>query len=88
MALARQVAARHSAPHREVLRARLTLLLAENPGLSHMEVAARTGLSPKTVQKWRRRWHEHGWSLTDAPRPGRPTMHHPASACSGQSLGR
>lgn len=68
---ARTVAAQHSAPHTHVLRARLTLLLADEPRLSHRQAAARVGLGYSTVYKWRRRWAAHGWSLQDAPRPGR-----------------
>jgi transposase len=75
--LARRVAAQQAAPYREVLRARLTLVLAEHPDLSHPEVARRCGLSPKTVEKWRRRWEQQGWSLKDAPRSGRPASFSP-----------
>lgn len=72
LALARKVAAKTSAPVREVQRARLALVLAEYPDLSHAEVGARCGLDDETVYKWRRRWFTHGFSLTDAPRSGRP----------------
>lgn len=85
LAHARQLAARTTAPHREVLRARLTLVLAAEPGLTHRQVATRAGLSPKTVEKWRRRWASEGWSLTDAPRSGRPPTFSPPDAPGGES---
>lgn len=87
LALARKVAAQHSAPFREVRRARLTLLLAAQPQLSHPEVGQRCGLSRKTVEKWRRRWAEEGWSLTDAPRSGRPEAFSPGGPNGGESPG-
>lgn len=80
LAHARQVVAQHSAPQREVRRARLTLALAEHPDLSHAEIGARCGLDDETVYKWRRRWATagpDGWSLQDAPRPGRPAAFSP-----------
>lgn len=77
IALAQKVARQHSAPHRQVLRARLTLVLAEEPEVPHPEAAARTGLDYNTVYKWRRRWAEQGWSLDDAPRSGRPPSFSP-----------
>jgi hypothetical protein len=85
--LARRVASQPTAPHREVLRARLTLVLAEQPDLSHAAVAARCGLDRKTVEKWRRRWHEAGWSLADAPRSGRPATFPPRGSDRRQSFG-
>jgi hypothetical protein len=75
LAHARRVAQQHSAPYREVQRARLTLTLAEHPDLSHAEIGRLCGLDDETVYKWRRRWAEvgpEGWSLADAPRSGRP----------------
>lgn len=77
LALARRVAAQHSAPFREGQRARLALLLHEHPELSHAEIGARCGLDPETVYKWRRRWATHPFSLTDAPRSGRPRSFSP-----------
>ena len=71
LAEARTVSAQHSAPHTQVLRARLTLVLADEPCLSHREAAKRVGMGSSTVYKWRRRWKSEGWSLEDAPRPGR-----------------
>ena len=71
LARARTVAAQHSAPHAQLLRARLTLVLAEEPAISHQQAADRVGLGYSTVYKWRRRWAKQGWTLEDAPRPGR-----------------
>lgn len=70
--VARKVAAQTSAPLRAVLRARLALLLATHPDWSHNEIGAACGLKEQTVYKWRRRWTTDGFSLEDAPRPGRP----------------
>ena len=85
LAVAQRVAAQTSAPHRRVLRARLTLVLAREPTLSHREAAGRAGLALGTVRKWRRRWAREGWSLEDAPRPGRPPTFSPAGGGGGQS---
>ena len=87
LAQARQVAAQTSAPFREVQRARLALVLAEHPGLSHAEVGARCGLDDETVYKWRRRWTTHGFSLTDAPRSGRPRAFSPRDGGDGEGPG-
>ena len=76
LARARKVSRQRSAPLRQIQRAKLTLELAAHPDLSHEGIAALCGLDRDTVYKWRRRWAEagpEGWSLDDAPRPGRPT---------------
>jgi hypothetical protein len=72
LAQARQVAHQYSAPFCQVVRAHLTLLLAECPGTSNAEAARRLGLDEDTIYKWCRRWAEQGWALDDRPRPGRP----------------
>jgi hypothetical protein len=78
LALARRVASQTSAPHSSVLRAKLTLVLAQEPLLSHREAGDKAGLSFHTVRKWRRRWAREGWSLEDAPRSGRPRTFSPS----------
>jgi hypothetical protein len=55
-----------------VQRARLALLLHEQPDLRSPAAARRIGQSTAWVCKWRRRWVEQGFSLQDASRPGRP----------------
>lgn len=87
LAEARRLAHSQKAPHRAVLRARLTLVLAEHPAIKHEEAAARCGLQYSTVYKWRRRWAEAGWSLADAPRPGRPPVFSPRRTDPGESPG-
>ena len=62
------------APQSEALRARLALLLAENPTITSPEAARRLGMHEQTVRKWRRRWAKEEWSLQDRPRPGRPVV--------------
>ena len=84
---ARKVAAQPSAPFREVQRARLTLTLAEHPDRSHAEIGRQCGLDDETVYKWRRRWATHGWSLTDAPRSGRPRPSPPRADQPGEGAG-
>lgn len=83
---ARKVAAQTSAPVREVQRARLALLLATHPDQSHAEIGAQCGLDDETVYKWRRRWATHGFSLQDAPRPGRPRAFPPGRHDCSESL--
>ena len=77
LAEARQVVAAHSSSQAQVRRARLVLVLAEHPELSHREVGALCDLDDETVYKWRRRWAKDGWSLQDAPRSGRPRAFSP-----------
>ena len=87
LAEARKVAAQHSAPIGQVRRARLALVLAEHPDLSHAEIGARCGLREQTVYKWRRRWTTAGFSLTDAPRSGRPRAFPPGGHRVGEGAG-
>ena len=57
---------------RMAMRAAVILALAE--GLSNAAVAARLGVRPATVSKWRGRFARDGLSgLADAPRSGKPT---------------
>jgi len=62
---------RRTSPAHLRQRAALAVLLHREPGLSHPEAAARLGLQPVTVRKWRRRWAGGDFSLADQPGRGR-----------------
>jgi transposase-like protein len=83
---ARRLARRHNAPFSEVMRARLALLIHEEPDLSHAEAGRRIGLDRETVYKWRRRWATQGWSVRDAPRSGRPRAFSPSGRCDREGV--
>ena len=72
LAEAQALANSQTAPHAQVQRARLALLLHERPDLRSPEAGRRLGQATSWVCKWRRRWVEQGFSLRDALRPGRP----------------
>jgi transposase len=65
------MASRPTSCQRDAERARIILACAE--GLSNQEAAARNGLSPQTVGKWRTRFAKGRIeALADAPRSGAP----------------
>jgi transposase/transposase-like protein len=64
-------ARRRNSSHGLAIRSRIVLGSAE--GLTNVAVAARCGVEPHTVAKWRRRFLEQRLDgLVDDPRPGRP----------------
>jgi hypothetical protein len=52
-------------------RARLALLLHDQPLLSNVEAGARAALHPNAVRRWRRRWGRGEFSFEDRPGRGR-----------------
>lgn len=65
------LARRSTAPHRQVVRARIVLAAADGAG--NAAIAAGLGIHVDTVRKWRRRFASCGMpGLQDADRPGRP----------------
>jgi DNA-directed RNA polymerase specialized sigma24 family protein len=73
-----RVAARHSAQYRLVVRARI--VLSAGDGSTVAQVAAKHGVSPRTVRRRLDRYRRHGVrGLFDAPRPGRPEVHGPSA---------
>lgn len=62
---------RVSAPHRQVLRARIVLAAAD--GVSNAGIARGLGIGVDTARKWRKRFCRHGiGGLADRARSGRP----------------
>ena len=59
-------------------RAALAALLHREPHVSHPEAAARLGLQPVTVRKWRRRWACEVFSMADQPGRGRKAAFSPS----------
>jgi Homeodomain-like domain len=84
---ARAVARRLTAPHAQVQRAQLALLLYRYPSMTSPEAARRLGRSASWVYLWRRRWVAEGFRLEDLPRPGRPRAFPPDRACPGDRGG-
>ena len=78
--ICRQFVCRRRAPHVEVQRARLALLLHDQPGLSSIAAGRELGLSERVVRKWRERWCREPFALEDQPRSGRPPIFSPRSS--------
>ena len=67
---------KHTAPYREVLRAKIVLLAAQ--GLSNDVIAARLDISRQVVSKWRKRFAVARLpGLEEQPRTGRPARFSP-----------
>src|SRR5688572_24984464 len=63
----------HSTPQSLALRARIVLRAAAADTPTNMHIGRQLGCSPRTVGKWRRRYHDQGMAgLHDAVRSGRP----------------
>jgi transposase/transposase-like protein len=59
----------HTAPHRDVQRARVLLMACD--GFANTRIAAEVGVSPATVGNWRERFSQDGLKQFSAVRPGR-----------------
>ena len=59
----------HTAPHRDVQRARVLLMACD--GFANTRIASEVGVAPMTVSAWRERFKEDGLKDFSAVRPGR-----------------
>jgi transposase len=59
----------HTAPHRDVQRARVLLMASD--GFANTRIASEVGVAPMTVKGWRERFSEDGLKDFSAVRPGR-----------------
>jgi transposase len=66
-----ELAVSRTAPHSQVVRARIVVLAAEN--MANVDIAERVGVCVDSVSKWRKRFCEEGLAgLKDRARSGRP----------------
>src|ERR1017187_7507388 len=59
----------HTAPHRDVQRARVLLMASD--GFANTRIASEVGVAPMTVKAWRERSSRDGLKDFSAVRPGR-----------------
>ena len=81
-----QRARAYTAPHHQVMRAKIVLLAAD--GLENTVIADRLDVAVQLVSKWRKRFHQEGLDgLKDRRRTGRPRAFSPCSGGDGQGAG-
>jgi hypothetical protein len=78
---------RPTAPHAQVERAQLALLLHAQPDLDSAAAARRLGKHVNWVFRWRRAWATAGFRLTDRPGRGRKPALSPPAGRDGQGAG-
>ncbi len=78
----------HTAPQAQVYRAKLALLLHEQPALDNVTAGKHLGNHENGVRSWRRIWASAGFRLTDKPGRGRKPSFSPAAGRHGQGAGR
>ena len=77
---ARLLSCRRTAPAHLLQRARLVVLLYEQPEISNVAAASAVGVHPNSVRLWRQRWASGLFDLDDQPGRGRkPTFSPPGS---------
>lgn len=84
IAHAQEVVRRSTSRQDHARRARLALVLAENPALSNPEAGRRVGLHPNAVRYWRKVWCNGPFRLTDLPGRGRKPRLPPLCGRHGQ----
>jgi len=87
VAEAQDLVGKRQAPHSLVQRARLVLLLLEQPGLPNPEAGRRLGVHANTIRYWRKRWATDEFRLEDLPRSGRPPVFSPRRSRGDQGGG-
>ena len=83
----RDVIRRHSAPQDQVYRARLALLLHDDPTLDSVRAGELTAMHPNSVRNWRRAWATEGFRLNDLPGRGRKPRIPPLGRDNGRRPG-
>ena len=84
-AVLEQRARAYTAPHHQVMRAKIVLLAAD--GLENTVIADRLDVGVQLVSKWRKRFFEEGLEgLKDRPRTGRPRVFPPVAVVTVKAL--
>lgn len=78
---------RHSAPQGHVYRARLALLLHDDPTLDSVRAGKLIDKHPNWVRNWRRTWATEGFRLIDLPGRGRKPRISPPGRGNGRLTG-
>jgi hypothetical protein len=87
LALCERTMRRPSAPQSHVYRARLALLLHEQPALDNVAAGRRLGKHENWVRYWRRIWATEGFRLADRGGQGRKPAFSPSGDRHGQGAG-
>jgi hypothetical protein len=77
LAEARRLVRARTAPAHHRQRARLVLLLHEQPALSNTAAAARVELHPNSIRLWRQRWAAGQFTFDDGSGRGRKPVFSP-----------
>ena len=78
---------RQSAPQSQAHRAKLALLLAEQPALDNEAAGRRLGKHANWVRYWRKIWAIEGFRLTDRGGQGRKPAFPPSGGGDGEGAG-
>ncbi len=83
----RALVRRQRAPQAQVYRAKLALLLHDNPALDNEAAGRHLGKHANWVRYWRKAWAQGGFRLADKPGRGRKPASPPSGGRDGQGPG-
>ena len=87
LAACQRVVRQHSAPQAQVYRAKLALLLHDEPALDNVAAGRQLGKHENWVRYWRRIWATAGFRLAARGGQGRKPAFPPAAGRLGQGAG-
>ncbi len=87
LALCARTARRARAPQNQVARAKLALLLHEQPALDNVAAGRRLGKHENWVRYWRKAWAAEGFRLADKGGQGRKPAFSPSGGGDGAGAG-
>ncbi len=87
IAACRALLRRQSAPQAQAYRAKLALLLHDNPALDNEAAGRQLGKHANWVRYWRKTWATEGFRLVDKGGRGRKPAFSPSGGRDGQGAG-